>query len=81
MDLYNLLNRFSQKSSGNMNEKHKVNHLIKGSKYMLPPNYKRVNDKKDDWANSSGIYLRLSDKQKRYVEKISEILDRVDDEI
>jgi len=35
-------------------------------------------DKYLDWANRSGLYQKLSDRQKKYLDKIEDILDRND---
>jgi hypothetical protein len=39
---------------------------------------KSVNPKKNDWANSSGLYRKLSDPQKQKLDKIIDILERED---
>jgi hypothetical protein len=79
MYLNKILNRLSQGSSGNVSEKSNAIHP-KRSELTSHRDTKNRYDKKDDWASSSGFYFKLSDKQKQYVDKISDILDREDDE-
>jgi len=35
-------------------------------------------DDKDSWANQSGIYSNLSERQKKYLEKVTKILEQED---
>ena len=79
MYLNKIINMLSQGSSGNVNGKSKVS-PTKSSELTSHGDTKSRYDKKDDWASSSGFYFKLSDKQKQYVDKISDILNRVDDD-
>ena len=70
---------FNRESSGNVRGKSKVTHT-NSSSMTSHRSTNNIHDKKNDWANSSSFYRKLSDSQKHYVDKISDILDRVDDE-
>jgi len=79
MYLNKILYIISKASLDSVSGKSQVTHT-NSSKMTCHRNTRNSHDNKDDWANRSGFYSKLSDRQKQYVDKISDILDRVNDE-
>ena len=75
MGIKKILNLFS-KSSDKINENSKVIHA--NTIKMKTHRNQKTSADKDDWANTSGLYRKLSVPQKKYVDKISKILDQED---
>ena len=65
------------KGSGKVNGKRKVVYLG-SSKMTSHKKNKAGHDKRADWSNTSGLYRKLSDRQKQYLDKITDIMDRED---
>lgn len=58
---------------GNTNsQKHNAN-IYK----RVPNKVPKTADRKNDWANTSGIYRKLSEDKKRYIDKIINALEQV----
>jgi len=79
MNLNKILYIISKGSSDSVSGKSQVAHT-NSSKMTCHRKTRNRHDNKDDWANNSGFYRKLSDRQKQYVDKISDILDLEDDE-
>jgi len=67
-----------KKDSGKVTRKSKVSHS--NSPKLKSHKNPKNNDDKKDWSNRSGGYHKLSDPQKKYVDKISKILEQEDED-
>jgi hypothetical protein len=68
--ILNMLKKNPEKSAGK--SKVSVSNRIKSKSSRDP----KPNDQKDDWANRSGVYSKLSDGQKKYLDKLNKIIDK-----
>jgi hypothetical protein len=65
-----------KKGSGKTEKKSSVTHSDNAK--MKSRRDQRKSDDKDSWANQSGIYSNLSERQKKYLEKVNKILEQED---
>jgi hypothetical protein len=72
MGIKKILNLF-KKSPSNTTTKSNISNS--SSVKMKSRRDTSADKKTDDWANRSGIYHKLSDEQKKYLEKVSKIID------
>jgi hypothetical protein len=67
-----------KKDSSKVSRKSKVS--TSKSPKMKSHKDQKANEDKSDWANRSGVYKKLSDQQKKYLDKVNKLLDQEDED-
>jgi hypothetical protein len=75
--MFNRIQSWMNHHSNNVNARSIITHA-NSSKMTSRKAHGDRECKKDDWANRSGLYHKLSDHQKEYLDKITRILNQED---